>query len=161
VADSFQSYAKRLSKIEAALDGPDKAKLLRELGQKAKDEDTPKAVEGDLGDRSMSNWWRGRELEVASRYELVNQHAVDLLPTKRSRGPWRVLEEGRKAGGAFDLVQVGKRRKDGTRRGKSRGRNQGATQGKQTWSDAEALMAKNTPERVAEAYDAILRDAFR
>lgn len=161
MADTFASYAKRLSKIEAALDGPDKAKLLRDLGQKAKDDDVPKAVQGDLGDKSMSNWWRGREIEVAARYDVVNQHAVDILPSKRSRGPWRVLEEGRKPGGAFDLVLVGKVRKDGTRRGRSRGRNQGATEGKQTWTDATELMAKNTPERVAEAYNAVQRNALR
>lgn len=159
MADTFATYAKRLDKLNRSLDGPDKVKLLHELGKAAK-EDTTDAVRGDLGDTSMSNWWRGKPIEAAARYDLVNQHAVDILPTPRSRGPWRVLEEGRKPGGAFDLVQVGRRRKDGTRRGKSRGRNQGATEAKETWSDAARLIEDRTPGRVQEAHVEALRDAF-
>lgn len=133
--------------------------LLDAIGKAAK-QDAAEAVRSDLGDMSMSHWWRGRPIEIQARYDVRSDHEVDLAPTPRSRGPWRVLEDGRRAGGAFDLVQVGRRRKDGTRRGRSRGRNQGATSGKSTWSDASRLMEQRTPQRVQDEHVKALRSAF-
>jgi hypothetical protein len=159
VADTFDSYGRRLDKLQRSFDGPDKAKLLHAVGKGAKD-DVREAVRGDLGDQSMSNWWRGRPIEIAGRYDLEGDDVAEVTPTPRSRGPFRVLEEGRKPGGSYDLVHVGRRRKDGTRRGKSRGRNQGATAAKGTWSDAEQLIEKRTPERVQDEHVKALRSAF-
>ena len=156
---SFAQYQARIEKLQRALEGPELEKVLHVLGKGAKG-DAVKAVEGDLGDRSMSHWRRGAPIEVTARYDQVADNAIDVGPERKNRGPWRVLEDGRQAGSAFDLVQVGKRRKDGTRRGKSRGRNQGATEGKGTWSDAVAIMDNETPKRVAEEHDKVLRDIF-
>lgn len=159
MADTFASYGARLDKVNRSLAGPDAQKLLHAIGKAAKD-DAGEAAAGDLGDRSMSHWRRGNPIELAARYDLTSDTALDVSPTPRSRGPWRVMEDGRKSGSASDLVQVGKRRKDGTRRGKSRGRNQGATQGKGTWSDASALMADRTPGRVQDEHLKVLKSAF-
>ena len=159
MADTFATYADKLSKLEKALSGPEAEKLLHAVGKAAK-ADATEAVQADLGDRSMSHWRRGSPIELAARYDVKSDSEVEVLPTPRSRGPWRVMEDGRRAGSAYDLVQVGKRRKDGTRRGKSRGRNSGATQGKNTWTEASALMEQRTPERVQEEHVKVLRGIF-
>ena len=159
MADTFESYARRLDKLNRSLSGPDMEKLLATVGMAAK-KDAAEAVAGDLGDHSMSHWRRGAPIPIEARFDVVSDNVVEVTPSKRTRGPWRVLEEGRKGGAATDLVQVGRRRKDGTRRGKSRGRNQGATSGKATWSDGEALMASRTPGRVNDEWQKALRSAF-
>lgn len=156
---SFKEYQARIEKLQRALEGPELEKVLHELGKGAKG-DAVKAVQADIKDTSMSNWRRGAPIEIAARYDQVAENAIDVGPERKNRGPWRVLEDGRQAGGAYDLVQVGRRRKDGTRRGKSRGRNQGATEGKQTWTDAVAIMDSETPKRVAKEHDKVLRDIF-
>lgn len=155
---TFDQFAAKLQRLDRALDGPDKARLLTDLGVRAK-ADVTEAVEADLGDRSMSHWRRGDPIDLASRFDVAGD-AVTVTPTPRTRGPWRVMEDGRRPGGAFDLVQVGRRRKDGTRRARSRGRNQGATEGKQTWTEAAALIEDRTPKRVHEAVQRALRQIF-
>ena len=159
MADTFATYSRRLDKLERALSGPDAEKLLESVGKDAKG-DASEAVSGDLGDHSMSHWRRKSLIQIEARYDVKSDEQVDILPTPRSRGPWRVLEDGRRGGSATDLVQVGRMRKDGTRRGKSRGRNQGATAGKSTWTDATALMSVRTPARVQEEHVKVLRSAF-
>ena len=159
MADTFESYARRLDKLNRSLSGPDMKQLLGTVGMAAK-KDAAEAVAGDLGDHSMSHWRRGAPIPIEARFDVKSDSEVEVMPSPRSRGPWRVLEDGRKGGSATDMVQVGRRRKDGTRRGKSRGRNQGATSGKATWSDGEALMAQRTPGRVQEEHVKALRSAF-
>ena len=159
MADTFESYSRRLDKLNRSLSGPDMEKLLATVGMAAK-KDAAEAVAGDLGDHSMSHWRRGSPIQIEARFDVKSDSEVEVMPSPRSRGPWRVLEEGRKPGGAFDLVQVGRRRKDGTRRGKSRGHNQGATAGKGTWSDALAIMDAKTPGRVQDEIENHLRRAF-
>lgn len=156
MADTLGSYADKVRRFEQALQGPDAEKLLNVVGKAAK-QDAAEAVEADLGDRSMSHWRRGNPIELAARYDVRSDSEVEVLPTPRSRGPWRVMEDGRRAGSAYDLVQVGRVRKDGTRRGRSRGRNSGATQGKNTWTEASALMEQRTPERVQDEHVKLIR----
>lgn len=159
MADTFDSYGKRIDKLGRALKGPEAEKLLHAVGKAAKD-DAAKAAQADLGDRSMSHWRRGNPIELAARYDLTSDQSIDVTPTPRSRGPWRVMEEGRKGGSATDLVQVGRRRTDGTRRGRSRGRNSGSTQGKNTWTEATDLMERETPKRVDAEFTKTLRGIF-
>lgn len=147
MADTFASFNRKLDDFRGELDGSKLQRKLEAIGKAAK-EDAHGAVRGDIGDQSMSNWWRGRPIQVQARYDLKGDSTIEVTPTPRSRGPWRVLEDGRRPGGAYDLVQVGRVRKNGTRRAKSRGRNQGATAAKTTWSDALAIMERETPKRV-------------
>lgn len=159
MADTFASYAAKIGKFADALEGPPAKALLVKIGMAAKG-DAADALRGDIGDMSMSHWRRGNPFDLSARFDVLSDSEVEVLPAKRAAGPWRVLEEGRRPGGAFDLVQVGKRRKDGTRRGKSRGRNQGATAAKNTWSDALAIMDAKTPGRVNDEIENHLRRAF-
>lgn len=147
MADDFASFAHKIDRLERELDGRALAEKLAKIGKAAKD-DAADAVRGDLGDLSMSHWRRGRPIQITARYDVVSDHEIEVSPAPRARGPWRVLEDGRRGGAATDLVLVGRARRDGTRRARSRGRNSGSTAGKQTWSDAVRLMDQRTPERV-------------
>ena len=135
----------KLSNVATALSGPAMEKRLTQVGLGAK-RDGDAAVTAELGDNSMSNWPRGRPIAIRVRFE-SSASKLEVTPAPRSRGPWRVLEDGRKPGGSFDLIQVGRRRKDGTRRGKTRGRNQGATPAKRTWTKATIVMGKNAGKK--------------
>jgi hypothetical protein len=148
-ADALDGFATRLEAMATAVGGEGLKAALTEVGMAAK-EDVESAVRGDLGDTSMSNWRRGSPFEIAGRFD-VSGSTVTVLPTPRSRGPWRVLEDGRSGGASTDLVLVGRTRKNGTRRAKSRGRNQGRTRGKNTWTDAERLIEKKFPDRALDA----------
>ena len=150
MAESFGDFSRKLTALEKELDGAGKKRMLDTLGKGGK-EDAYAAVAGDLGDHSMSHWWRGRPIDINARYD-VKGDSVEITPAGRARGPWRVLEDGRKGGGSHDLVLVGRVRKDGTRRARSRGRTSGATRGKGTWTDAERLLEKNTPKRAEQEF---------
>jgi hypothetical protein len=148
MADTFASFNRKLDDFRSELDGTKLKAKLEDVGKAAKG-DAAKALAADIGDQSMSNWWRGRPINLAARYELKGDSSIEVTPAPRARGPWRVLEDGRRGGSATDLVLVGRvRKKSGTRRARSRGRNQGATAGKNTWSDAVQIMERETPKRV-------------
>jgi hypothetical protein len=132
MADDFASFNRKLDDFRSELDGTKLKAKLDQIGKAAKD-DAAKAVQADLGDQSASNWWRGRPIKIEARYDLKGDHEI---------------EDGRRGGSATDLVLVGRVRKSGTRRAKSRGRNQGATAGKNTWSEAVEIMERETPKRV-------------
>lgn len=131
------------------------------------------AVVRDLGDSSFSGWRRGKPIAIAGRFDVFDSDApvtatdadkkLVYRPTPRSRGPMRVLEQGRHLGqtGAVQgpgIVQSGKtagqtrRRADGTvvvsKRSK-RKRWNGYTRPLHTWSDASDLLAQRAP-KVAE-----------
>lgn len=146
------------SKLAEAFGPRQMEEFLRDVGDAGKVA-AADALAADIGDQSMSNWRRGNPFDLAAKYDLVHGSAVEILPRPRARGPWRVLEEGRKPGGAYDLVQVGRARKDGTRRAKSRGRNQGATAGKGTWSDALQIIEKDVPARLGKHVQISIRRA--
>lgn len=135
------------------INGNDLKKKLNEIGKAGK-ADVAEAVQAELGDMSMSHWRRGRPINLVAGFTFPSSYQVEIRPSPRARGPFRVLEEGRRSGGAYDLVQVGrvrtKGKNAGTRRAKSRGRNQGGTGAKETWSDAVNLMELRMPDRVDE-----------
>ncbi len=134
MAGSFAQFSRKLGAV--ARDVSDKSALTR-LGVAAK-ADAAEAVKGDLGDLSMSNWRRGKPIQIGARFD-VKGTTVDVMATPRSRGPWRVLESGRSAG-------VSKRR----------GRPVSASAGKGTWSDAVKLMEDRTPKRAADHVGKVL-----
>ena len=150
MAGDFAPFLKKIDALQKELGGEGRKRMLTTLGKAAKD-DVGQAVAGDLGDHSMSHWWRGRPIEILGRYD-VKGDTVEVTPALRSRGPFRVLEDGRRGGGSHDLVLVGRVRRDGTRRARSRGRTSGATRGKGTWSDAERLIKERTPRRASEEF---------
>jgi hypothetical protein len=112
---------------------------LTKLGVLAKAE-VGRAVAGDIGDLSMSNWRRGKPIQVTGRFD-VDGTTVEVTPVPRARGPMRVLEDGRQARGAQSKVSF-RQLKSGSikvRRGKTTARS-GATRGRGTWTDATRAM---------------------
>ena len=159
-ADAVDAFVIQMDAMAAGIGGKDLDAVLAKAGVEAK-EQAAKAVQsegsrkGSLADQSMSNWRRGSPFKIGARYDIQGT-TVSVTPERRASGPWRVLEEGRASGGSFDMVLVGRARKDGTRRGRSRGRNQGGTAGKSTWSDAEKLIeAKVPPVAVETAWELV------
>ena len=154
-ADAIDAFVVQMNAMAAGIGGRDLDAVLTKVGLEAK-EQAAKAVQsegsrrGSLGDQSMSNWRRGNPFKIGARFDIEGT-TVSVTPDRRASGPWRVLEEGRASGGSFDMVLVGRARKDGTRRGRSRGRNQGGTTGKRTWSDAEKLIEAKVPPVAIEA----------
>jgi len=155
--DTLGTYGHRLANIADDLAGKAMRAQLDAVGVGAK-RDAMQALRGDLGDEDMSNWpRRGRTAKLTVRYEHKSDTSIEVSPTARARGAWRILEDGRQASAKGDAYTKGKARKDGTRRQYARKRTSGATAAKRTWSEAVDLIERNTPRRVNDAVGDILR----
>jgi hypothetical protein len=129
--------------------------------------DARSAVPPDLGGDHRFSGWPRAELDVKFSHHRT-PGAVTVHPTRRGSGPWRVAEEGRnqnKFQGPSINVRTGEtyRTKKGaiSRRRHRRRRWNGTTEGKDTWSDAERLMAARTPQRVAQGLNRLIRETMR
>lgn len=140
----FSPFMAKLDRLGKEIGGEGQRRMLETLGRLAKD-DVSAAVAGSLGDHSMSHWWRGRPVQIGGKYT-VRADTVEITPGPGA-AQMRVLEDGRQGGGSHDLVLVGRVRKNGTRRGRSRGRASGATRGKGTWTHAVERISRQTPQR--------------
>ena len=94
------------------------------------------------GDARMTNWRRGRPVNLATRYDLVGSNAVQVAPGARARGAVRVLNDGRQAGVS------------------RRGRSYGASRGKGTWGEATQDMERELPKVAHEHVTKVLRKHF-
>jgi hypothetical protein len=122
----------------------DTRKLLNQVGMEGKTIGRG-AVTGDLGDMSMSNWRRGRPIQIALRFNLLSDAEVEILPAPRASGPMRVLEDGRRGG-----MSKGRKRKGRV----------GSTAGRGTWTTATNRMADDLPKVVHRHTTATLRKLF-
>ena len=146
MADDLRGFARKLDAMAESISGPALKRTLDKVGAKGKQE-VSTAVTATLGDQSMSNWRRGRPIQITGRYNVVGDSIVEILPSARAAGPMRVLNEGRKAG-----VSKG-------RRGRA-GRPVSATAGKHTWDHAATAMGKSLPRVVEDAVRDSLRNLF-
>jgi hypothetical protein len=146
VADDFASFSRKIDRLATEFGDRAIADLNKRVGMETK-KDVDAAVRGDLGDLSMSNWRRGRPIQVSGRFDVEGDSLI-ISPAARARGPMRVLEDGRKAGVAR------------ARRGRA-GRRVSASRGKSTWSDAVSIMEREVPERIAKAVNRAIRQALR
>lgn len=127
--------------------------------------DVAEAVRGELGDLSMSRWWRGNPVQIVGAVA-KRADGVEVVPLGRARGPMRVLESGRNAYALGDRRNSGgvrRSRKTGqlyqpTRRVK---RATGVVRGRGTWSDAARLMADRMPKRAQAALHDVMANVFR
>lgn len=136
--------ARKLDKLADDLGGPGMRKALTRVGMEGKGI-TNRAVQADLGDMSMSNWRRGRPIQIASRFDMRSASAVEIRPNPRAAGPMRVLQDGRRAGPS---------------KGRKRGGQVGATRGRGTWTDATDRMEKELPKVVHDHVTTVLRKNF-
>lgn len=155
-AQTFGALAKKIEHVTDELDGPTARKRLTRAALQTKP-DVADAVEGDLGDTSMSGWRRGKPFDVLGRYEIKSDSEFEITPQRKGYGPMRVLEQGRQAYSAGDKRRKGsyKSKKTGlvTERFGAVKRNVGATRGKGTWSDAVGLMQDRVPNRIAKQFN--------
>ena len=143
MATDLDGLNRKLDQLADSLTN-DTKKLLTRVGMEGKS-NTTSAVKGDLGDTSMSNWRRGKPIQVGVRFDIRSDSSVEFAPTPRSSGPMRVLESGRQAG-----MSKGKRRKGRV----------GSTAGRGTWTDATKKMEQELPKIVHEHTRATLRKLF-
>ena len=137
--DSLAGLARKVKRLEKELSDES---LMKSVGVKGKQigNDAVKASAG--GDLSLSNWRRGRPVNMGVRFDTVGAQTLEIGPNKRGRGPVRVLTDGRKVGVS------------------RRGRPVSASRGKGTWDRASAEMERELP-RVAEKHTTkVLRRHF-
>jgi len=152
----FGDLSKRIDLLAREMGGKGQQARLKRVGVLSKT-DVNQAVRADIGDLSMSGWRRGNPHEITGRFDLEGDSAVVMSPSKRGRGPMRVLEQGRNQGNAGGMAGPGVSADGTTRRTKSgavrkvRARQarrwNGTTRGKGTWSDATDIMVKKMPAR--------------
>jgi hypothetical protein len=153
--DSLGPLAARIDRAANRLTGDVLRKALEELGRAGVD-DAHSAVVADIRDMSMSRWRtrKGAPIDVKANWQIEGD-AVRIAPFGRTAGPWRVLEDGRQAASAGTFRSRGSRtrKSDGAQSTRIvlRTRSVGAMAGKQTWSDAVEVMARETPKRAEEA----------
>jgi hypothetical protein len=153
--DGFTVLQRKAAQLEREFSGEASKKRLERVARQTKT-DVDEAVRDDLGDLSMSGWPRGN---IVGRYDVLSDHEFEINPVPRSRGPMRVLEQGRNQGNASGFAGPGintrtgltARNKNGSLR-KVRARKgkrwNGRTEGKGTWTDAAKLMSERVPDRV-------------
>lgn len=163
-SSGLSGLERKLSLLQKEMSGEAARRALNRIGIDAK-KDALEAVKSDLGDTTMSGWWRPsarrpnrKPIPIVTAFNVVGDTELQIVPRGASAGPWRVLEEGRKASAKGDSYGYQKRRftktkgvvvSDYTR---ARKRNSGSTPAKNTWSEAAALMIERTPQRVHRLY---------
>jgi len=165
MAAGFGDLSKRIDMLAREMGGKGQQARLKRVGVLSK-QDVDAAVRADLGDLSMSGWRRGNPHEITGRFDLAGDSAVVMSPSKRGRGPMRVLEQGRNQGNAGGMAGPGVSADGTTRRTKSgavrkvRARQSrrwnGTTRGRGTWSDATEIMTREMPKRYVAELDATI-----
>jgi len=135
-----------LARLAAKLDKVAKdltdERLLNAVGMEGKKIGTTEIRADTGGDARMTNWRRGRPINLAARFDVQGADAVQIAPAPRARGPVRVLTSGRQAGQS------------------RRGRPVSASRGKGTWDRAGVEMQTELPKVAAKHTTAVLRKHF-
>jgi hypothetical protein len=143
VATDLQGLNRKLDNLADSL-SKDTRKMLNAVGMEGKTIGR-NSVTGDIGDLSMSNWRRGRPIQIGLRFDIRSDSSVEIAPVPKASGPLRVLEQGRSAG-----MSKGRKRKGRV----------GSTAGRGTWTAATDRMAKDLPKVVHEHTRTQLRKLF-
>lgn len=154
----FDPLARKLGQLEKEMSGEAAQQAMTKIGVEAKKE-AVKAVREDLGDESMSGWWKPTQkrptrkpIPIVTQFDVIGDSVIEIVPRGSAKGPWRVLEEGRKAGTAGEFRDFTKRqkRKDGSvvlKQGRRRyKRNVGASPPKRTWTEAADRILRTLPQ---------------
>jgi hypothetical protein len=168
MADTLSSYGRKVELFQKELSADAQSHAIGKMAKEAAQE----AAAGDLGsDGRFSGWRRGAPFELATKYDIIGPGRVSFHPTPKSAGPWTVAQSGRNQGNAGGFSGPGVNRSTGeTSRTKSGGvrkvrargarRWNGRTSGKNTASDALALIDKRLPRLVQENVGRALRKVF-
>lgn len=154
------SLSRKIDSMVAELDGRQAWTKLLAAARYANEHGIPPVLNADTGgDGRMSNWWRegsGRKrnrspIPIVTIVRSVGRFQVSVEPAARSRGPWRVLEEGRKANSKGVTYVKGHAKKGrvpknldlggGMRLYRRSNRGASRSRPKYTWTKATASMA--------------------
>lgn len=139
MTDSLAGLARKVQRLEKELSDDSLMKAVGVKGKQIGNQAIQSAAGGDL---ALSNWRRGRPVNIGVRFDNVNPQTLEIGPRPRGRGPVRVLTDGRKAG-------VSKR-----------GRPVSASRGKGTWDRASAEMERELPDVARKHTSKVLRKNF-
>jgi hypothetical protein len=153
----FDALGRKINQLQREMSGEAAQAAMTKIGVAAK-KDAVKAVKADLGDETMSGWWRAtarrptrKPIPIVTAFDVVGDTLLEITPRGSAKGPWRVLEEGRKASSKGDTYTYTRRRKTKTKgitvstSTRKRKRNSGTTPPKHTWSEAVVEIKSNVP----------------
>jgi hypothetical protein len=164
MAETLASYGRKVEVFQKELTADAQSHAIGKMAKEAARE----AASADLGgDPKFSGW----APTLDTRYDVIGPGRVSFHPTPKSAGPWTVAERGRNQGNAGGFSGPGANRNTGvTARTKSGGvrkvrarqgrRWNGRTQGKNTASDALALIDKRLPKLVDSNIGRAIRKVF-
>ena len=164
---SLADFGDELARLGADLTTREKYEITDGMGRRAQ-KLAEQAASADLGgDPKFSGW--APVLETRTRR--LADGATMLTPTARSAGPWTVAEQGRNQGNAGGFAGPGINTTTGltarTKSGKVRKvraralrRWNGTTRGKDTASDAVALMEREMPKLAEQGVKRVIRKRF-
>ena len=139
MADSLAGLARKVKRIEVELSDES---LMRAVGMKGKQIGNANIQSDAGGDLSLSNWRRGRPINMGVRFDNVNPSLLEIGPRPRARGVAKVLSEGRKPGVS------------------RRGRPVSGSRGKGTWGKATSEMERELPDVARKHTSKVLRKHF-
>jgi len=146
--------ARQFRQMRDELDGSAQAARLKAVANDCARRDFREAVVNDLGDTSMSHWWRRKPIDVTAFAKSLGTTDAMVAPSGRALGPIRVLEDGRQGGRRGEISGFR------SRMTKTKGRriyatkfraNSGATKAKNTWSEAVVLFNRRAPSRLRQS----------
>lgn len=164
---SLADFGDELARLGADLTTREKYEITDSMGRRAQ-KLAEQAASADLGgDLKFSGWTPVLE----TRTRRLADGATMLTPTARSAGPWTVAEQGRNQGNAGGFFGPGINATTGltarTKSGKVRKvraralrRWNGTTRGKDTASDAVALMEREMPKLAEQGVRRVIRKRF-
>lgn len=165
-SNDLMRVSRRCDVMASEMEGPAAMRRVVEVARRCATIDAPSAVKGDIGDLSLSNWWRSNPIELSAEVNgkaQLDGAAAEVRPRGKSAGPWRVLTDGRKSYEAGDRrvsgVRLRKKTNDYVTKYRKVKRRTGAHGGKETWRDATTLMAtrasRELPDGVSRAFRSV------
>jgi hypothetical protein len=145
MADTLASFGRKVELFQKELSDDAQSHAIGKMAKEA----ASQSVSADLGGDGFSGWAKA---PLVTRYDIVGPGRVSFHPTPRSAGPWTVAESGRNQAAGPAIGSKGKR---GSRR-----RWNGRTQGKNTASEALALIDKRLPKLVDTQIGRAIRKVF-
>ena len=165
---SFDELAQGFASASKELGPQELQRILRRIGKEAQEIQREEAEKDLGGDNSFSGWNRGKPIALTTQVRDLQAGVVGVIPTKRTAGPWTVLNDGRNQGETGLFMGPGINRNTGetarTKKGavrKTRAfkakRWNGTTQGKGSADRAVVKIERMVPDRVEDE----VRKAFK
>lgn len=162
-SNDLQRVGGKFQALATDLSGPGLRRVGVVVGMAAKD-DATKFVRRDAGGDTALSGWREKTNRIGARFDIKGD-TVTIVPEPRSRGPMRVLNDGRHQGNASGIAGPGVVQKGANRgltlrtksgnvrkvRARQGSKWNGRTRGKGTWDDAMAVTIRETPQRALDA----------